>query len=163
MRARRRLPVIVGMALSAVMIAAPAAHADTINPKQDCSRFEIEGPHGSNFALAALLQVGLDLLSGGILNDSLNCSNFLNDLAILSPQARVNSSNVNSGNYNADDDDKKHWHKDNDKGKNNHKNDHNDWNKKDHHRGTAGTASTASTASTAPTAATAPTAKKRHG
>jgi hypothetical protein len=186
-RARRRLPVIAGMALSAVIIAAPAAQADTVNPKQDCKRVEIEGPHGTVFSLASLIPIGVDLLSGGILNDSLNCSNFLNDLAILSPQARVGSSNVDSFKDESDhgdhgdhkkfdhrfyhrrdykdfdykDFDHKHFeHKDFDHHEHHHrhKDDKDHKDHKDHHRRHHRHHRTAATAPTARTAPTAPTA-----
>jgi hypothetical protein len=103
-RARRRLPFIAGMALSAVVIAAPAAQADEFQPRQDCSKTEVEAEenYGGLLGLDRVLTVAGQILypsyngdeeiraenrSDHVLgdrvdidiDDSFNCANFVND------------------------------------------------------------------------------------
>jgi hypothetical protein len=86
---RRRLSVIAGMALSAVIIAAPAAHADDgLKARQDCSKtiVKAEENYSGLLGLDRILLAGAVLLNGNAdlddpteSEDSFNCSNFLHD------------------------------------------------------------------------------------
>jgi hypothetical protein len=94
-RARRRLSLIAGMALSAAIIAAPAAHADDVpDIRQDCV---IDDDNNSMGAAQSALGRVLDTVDGLLgtgkgkgqdrrradvdvdFDDSFNCSNFFFD------------------------------------------------------------------------------------
>jgi hypothetical protein len=94
-RARRRLSLIAGMALSAAIIAAPAAHADNVpDIRQDCVIDDDNNNTGAaQSALARVLDTVDGLLGTGKgkgqdrrradvdvdFDDSFNCSNFFID------------------------------------------------------------------------------------